>query len=70
MGSDVELDVVTVSRQLGSEGDRIAENVAKALGYEYVDRRLVEEIASITDTSVEEGWKSTTRRERAGCAIS
>ena len=50
----MELDVVTVSRQLGSEGDRIAENVAKALGYEYVDRRLVEEIASITDTSVEE----------------
>ncbi|MCY3761817.1 MAG: cytidylate kinase family protein, partial [Gemmatimonadetes bacterium] len=50
----MEQDVVTVSRQLGSEGDRIAENVAKALGYEYVDRRLVEEIASITDTSVEE----------------
>ena len=54
MKSDVELDVITVSRQLGSEGDRIAENVAKALGYEYVDRRLVEEIASITDTSAEE----------------
>lgn len=46
--------VVTVARQLGSGGDRIAERVAAVLGYEHVDRRLVEEIASITDTSVEE----------------
>ena len=44
--------VITVSRQIGSGGDRIAERVAEVLGYEYVDRRLVEEIASITDTSV------------------
>jgi len=46
--------VVTVSRQLGSVGDSIAERVAEVLGYEHVDRRLVEEIAGITDTSVEE----------------
>ena len=46
--------VVTVARQLGSGGDRIAERVAEILGYEIVDRRLVEEIAGITDTSVEE----------------
>jgi cytidylate kinase len=46
--------VVTVSRQIGSGGDRLAERVAEVLGYEYVDRRLVEEIANITDTSVEE----------------
>ena len=43
--------VVTVARQLGSGGDRIAERVSEALGYEFVDRRLVEEIANITDTS-------------------
>ena len=46
--------VITVSRQLGSGGDLIAERVATDLGYEYVDRRLVEEVASITDTSPEE----------------
>lgn len=46
--------VVTVARQLGSGGDRIAERVAEVLGYEHVDRRLVEEIAGITDTSAEE----------------
>ena len=46
--------VVTVSRQLGSGGDSIAERVAEALEYEHVDRRLVEEISAITDTSVEE----------------
>ena len=46
--------VVTVARQLGSGGDHIAEKVAEVLGYEHVDRRLVEEIANITDTSPEE----------------
>ena len=46
--------VVTVARQLGSVGDHIAEKVAEVLGYEHLDRRLVEEIANITDTSAEE----------------
>ena len=48
------MTVITVSRQLGSMGDRIAERAAEVLGYELVDRRLVEEIANITDTSAEE----------------
>ena len=48
------MTVFTVARQLGSRGDWIAEQVASKLGYELVDRRLVEEIASITDTSPEE----------------
>ena len=46
--------VVTVARQLGSGGDHIADKVAGVLAYEHVDRRLVEEIANITDTSPEE----------------
>ena len=46
--------VITVARQLGSNGDRIAERVADILGYEFVDHRLIEEIAAITDTSPEE----------------
>ena len=46
--------VVTVARQLGSGGDHIAGCVAQALGYEHVDRCLVEEIAGITDTTPDE----------------
>lgn len=46
--------VITIARQIGSYGDWIAEQVARTLAYEYIDRRLVEEIASITDTTVEE----------------
>lgn len=48
------MTVITVARQLGSFGDWIAEQLAAKLGYAFIDRRLVEEIASITDTSVEE----------------
>ena len=48
------MTVFTVARQLGSRGDWIAEQVASKLGYDLVDRRLVEEIAGITDTSPEE----------------
>ena len=59
------MGIITVARQMGSGGDRIAERAAEVLGYDYVDRRLVEEIATITDTTPEdveqydekgEGW--------------
>jgi cytidylate kinase len=48
------MPIVTVSRQLGSGGDYVAERVAEVLGYEHVDRCLVEEIGGITDTAPEE----------------
>ena len=48
------MPVVTVARQMGSGGDTIARKVADRLGYVFVDRSLIEEIASITDTTVEE----------------
>ena len=48
------MGIITVARQMGSGGDRIAERAAEVLGYEYVDRRLVEEIATITDTTPDE----------------
>jgi cytidylate kinase len=50
----MQMNVITVARQIGCRGDWIAEQVAKKLGYDLVDQRLVEEIAKITDTSVEE----------------
>ena len=46
--------IVTVARQLGSGGDLIAQKLAKRLECELIDRRLIEEIASITDTTPEE----------------
>ena len=48
------MNIITVARQIGSGGDRIAERVAEMLGYEYLDQRLVEEIASNADTAVDE----------------
>ena len=48
------MNIITVARQIGSRGDWIAEQVAAQLQYDLVDRRLVEEIAQITDTSPEE----------------
>ena len=48
------MSVITIARQLGSSGDWIAEQVAKKLGYQYVDRLLVEEMAALADVPVEE----------------
>lgn len=39
------VSVVTISRQLGSDGSTVAEEVAKALGWDLWDRQLVEEVA-------------------------
>ena len=48
------MPVITVARQLGSHGDRIAAKAAESLGLDFVDRRLVDEIAAISDASPEE----------------
>ena len=58
------MNVITVARQIGCRGDWIAEQVAKKLGYDLVDQRLVEEIAKITDTSVEEVEQYDEKGER------
>ena len=44
------MNVITVARQIGCRGDWIAEQVATKLGYDLVDKRLVEEIAKITQS--------------------
>jgi len=51
---ELDMAIITVSRQLGSGGDQIAEGVAHSLGYEHVDKTLVEEVAALTDTDLEE----------------
>ena len=40
------MDFVTVSRELGTEGGEIAENVAKILGYRFVDTKAIEKAAA------------------------
>jgi cytidylate kinase len=42
---------ITVSRQLGSGGTRIAERLGESLGWRVVDRQLLKHIAERTDTS-------------------
>jgi cytidylate kinase len=48
------MTVITIARQIGSGGDLIADRLAATLGYNLLDHRLVEDIASITDTTHEE----------------
>lgn len=38
------MTAITISRELGSDGDVIAKDVATALGYRLVDRDLIAEI--------------------------
>lgn len=38
--------VITISRELGSEGTSIGKQIAQALGYRYVDKHIVEQILS------------------------
>ncbi len=35
------MTVITISREFGSDGDRIAQDVAQALDYHFVDRKLI-----------------------------
>ncbi len=41
--------IVTISRQVGSLGDEIAEITARELGYELIDRRVIKEQAQARD---------------------
>lgn len=45
--------VITISRELGSEGDRIADRVCQELGYRRVDKALLAEIARQAGVDVE-----------------
>ena len=45
--------VITISRELGSEGDRIADLVCQELGYRRVDKAMLSEIARQAGVNVE-----------------
>ncbi|MBV9121455.1 MAG: cytidylate kinase-like family protein [Chloroflexi bacterium] len=67
------MPVVTVSRQLGSWGDEVGQDVANALGVSFVDREIIRTIAQRMDASeqlvhdIEE--KSPTFAKRVANAI-
>ena len=46
--------VITISRQYGSGGEKIAHKVAESLGYDYVDKELIATIAQEINTEVSE----------------
>lgn len=45
--------VITISRELGSEGDKIADRVCQELGYRRVDKALLSEIAQQGGVNIE-----------------
>jgi cytidylate kinase len=47
------MDVITISRELGSEGDKIADRVCEALAYQRVDKDMVLHIAEEAGVDVE-----------------
>lgn len=38
------MSIITISRELGSEGSHIAEKVAQALGYHFADKKTMEDV--------------------------
>lgn len=61
------MSVITISRELGSEGDRIANLVCEALGYERVDKEMLTHIAEeagVDMAAVLEMERGITRRAR------
>jgi len=67
------MPLVTLSRQLGSWGDEIGQDVAKALGVSYVDREIIGQVAQRMDapeqviSDIEE--KSPTFAKRVANAV-
>lgn len=46
--------VITVSRQIGTDGDLIARNVAESLGFQYLDKKLLAEQAEKSGINISE----------------
>jgi CMP/dCMP kinase len=61
---EIGMATVTVSRELGSGGDRVAARAAERLGFELVDRRLIDEVATITGATAEEVARYDEKGER------
>ncbi len=48
------MSVITISQTAGSRGDLIGEKAAERLGFELIDKELLERVSEMTDTSLEE----------------
>ncbi|ACL06591.1 cytidylate kinase-like family protein [Desulfatibacillum aliphaticivorans] len=58
------MSVVTISRQFGAGGHTLAETLSQRLGYDLVDRLLIEKIAEEAKVSVQ--WVEAIEREAGG----
>ena len=45
--------IITIGREFGSGGRELGRRLAEALGYEYYDKEIIEQIAEKTSLSVE-----------------
>ncbi len=46
--------VITIAREMGSEGDKLGHDLAKALGYEFIDKEIIRQVAGKTGSAPEE----------------
>jgi cytidylate kinase len=46
--------VITIAREMGSEGDQLGMEVAKALGYEVLNKEIIKKVAEMTGASAQE----------------
>ena len=59
---EVSVSAITISREIGSQGDTIAEQIAKRLGYQLVDKNTIEKVfrqygfVDFTETYDESGF--------------
>lgn len=71
------MSVITISKEFGTEGEKIAAKVAERLGYEYIGKNLVAEIAKelrISESEAETFHKTSQSRilrfvDRYTCSI-
>jgi cytidylate kinase len=61
--------VISISRQFGAGGETLSEMLAERLGYEFVDRELINKVAKAADISidlVEAAWKQSGGKKTRG----
>lgn len=56
--------VLTISRQFGAGGKTLGERLARRLGYQFVDRHLISDVAKEANVSVD--WVVAVERETSG----
>ena len=54
-------NVITISREFGSGGHTVGEQIAEKLGYKFYDKEIIETVRSVTNLPIaidaNQGWK-------------